>query len=363
MKKNLLLSVLIVCGMQVAVGQTVQKVLIEEHTGAWCGYCPEGALFLNNILTNQPNAIAAAIHDGDGMYNATGGVIAAFYSPAYPQATINRNSDPISRSAWAGAVNTALQQTPEVAVSIDSAGYNFSTRTLTVKVKATFLVNAAGNLRFNVYLTEDDVTGTGSGYNQVNYYNSTVGHAFYGMGNPIIGYVHNHVFRDALGGAWGTASVIPTSVTAGEEFTHTYTKVIPASWDINNMHIIGMVNLHGTTLRPTLNSEEVPFSLATGLLPSYMNGDMNLDVYPNPVSARSTISFSLNETGHVKLEVYSLTGQKIRVLADDVTNSGLHSMYWDGTDASGSPLANGLYVLRLTNDTGASIARRVMVSH
>jgi hypothetical protein len=197
----------------------------------------------------------------------------------------------------------------------------------------------------------------------VNYFNGTSGHPCQGLGNPIVGYVHNHVFRDGLGGAWGTATIIPTTVTAGQEFTHTYTKVISSTWDINNMHIIGMVNLHGTSTRPTLNAEEVPFSIATALTPAFVDGNLNMDISPNPVSDRTTIGFTVNETGNVKLEVYSLGGQKIRVLADEVTNSGLHTVYWDGADAAGAPLANGVYLLRLRTESGASISKRVVVAH
>jgi hypothetical protein len=366
MKKNLLLTGLLLGFMQLASAQTLQKVVIEEFTGAWCGYCPDGATILDNILTNQPNAIGVSVHNSDAMQNGTGSLITNFYSPAFPQATINRSGAPISRGSWTNAVSVALQATPVVSVSIDSAGYDFQTRALTVKVKATFLSDYTGTMRMNVLLTEDDVTGTGSGYDQVNYFNSTVGSPYYGLGNPIVGFVHNHVFRASGGNAWGSASVIPSSVATGEEFSKTYSIILGANWDINNMHIVGTVNHFtgsGMNQRSILNAEEVPFSIATALNPSVLNGDLSLEIAPNPVSGRSTIGFSVNEAGRVQLEVFSLTGQKIRVLADDFTNTGMHSVYWDGTDASGSALANGLYLLRLRTESGATISKRVMVNN
>jgi hypothetical protein len=361
MKKTLLALLLTAATMPLLQAQAVQKVLVEEYTGAWCGYCPDGALILEDVLNANPNAIAASVHNSDAMYNSIGGTMQSFYNPAYPQATINRNSAPISRGAWASAVNTALQKSPVVAVSIDSAGFDIGTRTLKVKIKATFLRDTTGQMRFNMYLTEDDVVGSGSGYDQVNYYNSTSGHPLQGLGNPILNYQHNHVFRDAAGGAWGTNGVIPSTVTAGEDFWHTYTKVIPVGWDINNMHIIGMVNHHGTTMRPTLNAEEVPFSFATSIFGGSAATGLEMEIYPNPLQTRSTIGFNLTESGHVMLEVYSVTGQKVRVLANDVTNSGMHTMYWDGMDQSGSPVADGLYIVRLSTEAGGSISKRIMV--
>lgn len=365
MKRNLLLTVFAVGCLQFAFGQSIQKVVIEEFTGAWCGYCPEGAGIMEDILLANPNTIGSSVHNSDAMQNGTGSLIVNFYSPAFPQAVINRSGPPISRGAWSGAVSSALQATPVVAVSIDSAGYNFGTRVLTVKVKATFLTDYAGSMRMNLLLTEDNVTGTGSGYNQVNYFNSTVGSPYYGLGNPIVGYVHNHVFRAAGANAWGATNVIPATVTAGEEFSRTFTMTLSSGWDINNMHIIGTVNMFGTTMttRQILNAEEVPFSVATALNPGAGADGLDMEVSPNPISSRSTIGFSLNEAGRIQLEVFSLVGQKIRVLADDVTNAGMHTVYWDGTDASGAPLANGLYLLRLRTESGATITKRVMVSH
>jgi Outer membrane protein Omp28 len=363
MKRGLLVALLLMVGMQMLNAQTIQKVLVEEFTGAWCGYCPQGALILEDVLAQHPNAIAASVHDGDAMYNAVGGSIQGFYNPAYPQATINRQGAPISRGNWNSAVTTALQKSPIVAVSIDSAGFDVGTRTLKVKVKATFLRDTIGQLRFNVYLTEDGVVGSGSGYDQVNYANTTVGSPLFGLGDPILNYTHNHVFRDGLGGAWGTNGIIGNSASAGQDFFHTYTKVIPSTWNIANMHIIGMVNLYGGALRPTLNAEEVPFSFATSIESGSLSDVMSMQVFPNPLQARSTISFDLVETGHMVLEVYSLTGQKVNVLVDDITNAGMHSAYWDGSDREGRPVSNGVYILRLSTASGANISRRIMVNH
>jgi Outer membrane protein Omp28 len=363
MKKTLLFLSLLGCFGGFSFAQSIQKVLIEEHTGAWCGYCPDGALILHDVLTQHPNAIAAAVHNGDGMYNSIGGVIQGFYSPSYPQATINRNGAPVSRGTWNAAVTSALQKSPVVAISIDSAGYDVGTRKLKVKLKATFLRDTMGLLRFNMYLTEDGVTGTGASFDQANYSNGTVGSPLYGLGNPILNYTHNHVFRDALGGAWGTNNFIADSVYAGEDYFITYTKTLPAAWNPANMHIIGMVNMHGSTVRPTLNAEEVPFSFATGFAQGPAAAGLSLQVYPNPLETRSTISFNLLETGHVVVDVYSLTGQKIAILADDITNAGMHSVYWDGSDAAGRPVANGMYILRLTTASGARAMHRILVNH
>jgi Outer membrane protein Omp28/FlgD Ig-like domain len=343
--------------------QSMQKVIIEKHTGAWCGYCPDGALIMDDILTASPNAIGVAMHNGDGMYNSIAGTVQGFYSPAYPQATINRQGAPISRGAWQSAVNLALQKEPVVAVSIDSAGYEASTRTLKVKVKATFLRDTTGMLRFNMYLLEDGVTGTGSSFNQVNYFNTTSGHPLQGLGNPIVNYVHNNVFRDAAGGAWGNGGFIPSTVLAGESYFLTYTKVLSANWNTANMRIVAMVNMHGSTLRPILNAEVVPFSFATSFEGDPSAAGLELSIYPNPLQSRSTISFNLAEAGRVVIDVHNMAGQLVTTIGDDITNAGMHSVIWDGNDQAGRPVSNGLYLVRLKTEAGGQIAKRVLVNH
>lgn len=364
MRKKLLflLSVVTIWASSLSA-QSLQKVVIEEFTGAWCGYCPDGALILEDILTQQPNAIGVSIHNGDAMYNSTGGLIESFFNPAFPQAVFNRNGAAISRGSWAGAANTALLGNPVVTVSIDSAGYNPTSRTLKVKVKAHFLRDTTGMLRLNVFLTEDDVTGTGTGYNQVNYYNGTSGHPYQGAGNPIVGFVHNHVFRDALGTAWGLNGSLPDSVFAGEDYTYTFTRTFASTstWDITQMHIIGLVHMHGSPTRPILNAEEVPFSLATSMTGQVDQG-LAVEVYPNPMRERCTIGFQVPTSGRVQVELFDLAGKRLRTLADDFANSGMHTVYFDGNDAAGQPLPQGLYLVRLRTEDGGSVAQRLMLA-
>jgi hypothetical protein len=56
-----------------------KKVLIEEFTGAWCGYCVDGAYIVETIVAaNSGKAIGVSIHQGDGMqislYNTLDGI-------------------------------------------------------------------------------------------------------------------------------------------------------------------------------------------------------------------------------------------------------------------------------------------------
>ena len=67
------------------------------------------------------------------------------------------------------------------------------------------------------------------------------------------------------------------------------------------------------------------------------------DPFPTPFNAEVTIPFALAEAGSVRLAVYNLMGQQVRVLADEWVGAGAHSMRWDGRTAVGVEAASGVY--------------------
>ena len=65
--------------------------------------------------------------------------------------------------------------------------------------------------------------------------------------------------------------------------------------------------------------------------------------FPTPFNAEVTIPFALVEAGPVRLSIYNLMGQSIRVLADGWTEAGAHRVRWDGRTAAGTEAASGVY--------------------
>ena len=158
-------------------------------------------------------------------------------------------------------MTTYLAGVSSVTVSFDSVLYNNVTRQIDVYLKAMFTGTVSGDIRFNCIIIEDSVVGTGSGYNQVNAYNTTAGHTYYGAGNPIVGLPHRYVARDFLGGTWGTSGVIPASVNFGSVATYHYSYTVPANFDEQKISLVGLVSLYsasGVTNRPILNADYWP---------------------------------------------------------------------------------------------------------
>ncbi len=69
--------------------------------------------------------------------------------------------------------------------------------------------------------------------------------------------------------------------------------------------------------------------------------------YPNPFNPTTTISFGLPKDSQVKVEVYNLLGQKVKVLFNGLAKAGYKSLIWDGKDNAGKPVSSGVYFYRI----------------
>ena len=85
------------------------------------------------------------------------------------------------------------------------------------------------------------------------------------------------------------------------------------------------------------------------------------DPFPTPFNAEVTIPFALAEAGPVRLAVYNLMGQQVRVLADGWLADGAHRVRWDGRTAAGVEAASGVYWAMLQAGTNVQTAKLVLI--
>ncbi len=239
-----------------------KKVVVEKQTGAWCQYCPGGIEAFDNIHKQYPeDAILMAYHQGDQMAVTEQETIrAAGYWGGYPSATVNR-SDAIQThpATVASQIGNYVGRTSIVDVRLKSVNFNAGSRSLQVEVEARFFANHTGEKRFNLIVVEDSVTGSGTGYDQVNAYNNDANSKWYKKGNPIKNFYHRHVVRKLLGGAWGAANSLPNSVQAGDVKTYTFSSKLDNTWKPERMYLVAMVaefDNDATKARTILNAEE-----------------------------------------------------------------------------------------------------------
>jgi hypothetical protein len=69
--------------------------------------------------------------------------------------------------------------------------------------------------------------------------------------------------------------------------------------------------------------------------------------YPNPFNPNTNITFSVPGPSDVRIMIYNMLGQEVRVLFAGQLNSGTQTLPFDGKDQSGRVLASGIYIYRM----------------
>ena len=225
-----------------AHAQNLQNVLVEQYTGAGFLFDPDGHVILEQVIAANPNnIIPLSIHSADDMQNADGLTLQTFYSGTFPAATFNRTGGAVSRSTWPLEAALHLANSPDATVDILNVSYDANSRQLTATVRTNFINATNGDFRLNIYISEDHVSGTGPGYDQANFFDTQAGHTYFGAGNPIIGYDHRYVFRAAVDGPWGITGTIPSSPSAGSDYSKALSYTLPATFDEYEIYIIGIL--------------------------------------------------------------------------------------------------------------------------
>jgi hypothetical protein len=84
-------------------------------------------------------------------------------------------------------------------------------------------------------------------------------------------------------------------------------------------------------------------------------------VSPNPSRHGCEIAFSLAREGEVALEIFDVTGRRVRVITRGPASAGAHQARWDGRDMGGTRAGPGLYFATLTIP-GARLVARFVIS-
>ena len=96
------------------------------------------------------------------------------------------------------------------------------------------------------------------------------------------------------------------------------------------------------------NTDEIPM-LVAGDVTSLENDKKQpqgyaLYNYPNPFNPQTTIVYYLPQTQNVRIEAFTLTGQRLVILENGLKEAGKHKILWDFHNNN---LAGGLYYIRL----------------
>jgi flagellar hook assembly protein FlgD len=92
-----------------------------------------------------------------------------------------------------------------------------------------------------------------------------------------------------------------------------------------------------------------------------------LQNYPNPFNSSTTIRLripydkSAMFAPRVKLEVFNILGQSVKVLKNEVMQPGNYAITWNGTDETGRAVASGIYFCKCSHVETADIIKMSLV--
>lgn len=352
-----------------------KKVLIEEFTGTWCQFCPDGEVIVEGIVATYPNQVVAMGNHGGSSTEPMDygdGIEDAFNVPGFPTAMVDRflfpneSAIPHSRSQWPS--NTVSRFTSYCPLDIEIVPeLDMNTRTITANIKVKFTdYTPKIPLAWHVFYVEDSVTG-GAAYNQVNAYNTQFGHPYYAKGDPIVGYVHRRVQRANPNGIFGT-ELFPASIQGnpGDSVELTSTYFVPVGQDIEQYSIVAAVSYNGALLteKEILNSNEV---MATDTVVEIIDTTTSIrqpsiaveigEVFPSPIVETAQFETNLSQATEGRISLMTLKGEEVIRIAEGTLMAGKQVYLIDATE-----LANGTYVLSVQTSRGV-YARQVQVRH
>ncbi len=110
--------------------------------------------------------------------------------------------------------------------------------------------------------------------------------------------------------------------------------------DGNDHQGLGIVNFSpflDELYNPTTKIEELESASVNDFV---LNG-----MYPNPFRGEMNISFKIGKIYPIKIRIFNLLGQEIRIFNKKYYQPGSYQIIWDGKDSIGRKVATGIYIL------------------
>jgi len=335
-----------------------RHVVIEEGTGTWCGWCPRGAVAMEDMTNDASRSkfIGIAVHNGDPMTVAAYDAGAGF--SGFPGMNVNRKllGESVSTASMQSLYDQEVVEPTNSDISVVGtydAGGNIS-----IDVTATFAATVNSEHRLAAVLVENGVTG-GSGYEQTNYYDGGGSGALSGggiadwttAGDPVPAamMVYDHVGRVLYGTYDGQTGSITLPATASSSQTQSFSGSV-GSMNPANLKVVGMIINSATG--EIMNANETDLLLVGIGENDFVN---SFNVYPNPANSNANIAFDLTETADVNITVTNMMGQTIYV--NTLSNvSGAQNI-----NLNANNMANGMYFVNLEVN-GNVVTKKLSIS-
>lgn len=229
-----------------------QKVLLEDYTGTWCGYCPRMVTIVDYFTAYSDRIIPIAIHcqgspSDPWAYEFASDMIKPenYNANGQPKGKFNRIYDvdqmqgmypcPNDPSVYIEQVLPYLNQSAKLGLGIDSS---LNGTDLKINVKVGFAVDELEDARLVVNLIED-----GLKHNQINFFaggsqNCDPDYDYTSMPNPAPNFPQEHVLLKSYTDIYG--DVIPQNEIAnGNVWSREFNVQLPDN--VNNPENLSIV--------------------------------------------------------------------------------------------------------------------------
>ena len=321
--------------------------ILEEFTGATCGYCPGGHNRVQQALAGT-NTIWAAHHAGfntDALTCSANQAYTFFYndggSTYAPAMMIDRyhgaadEPGPVTSVYAVDGIQQYLAEVNSVpcflTLNVDGINYDASSRTFSGTVTGHFtsqIYNA--NTRLTLMVAEDSNIMAQTDYST-------------GYAQTIPDYMHMHAIRATLTDIWGDA----IDVNADGDFTYTLNATLPSNLKAWRCRVIAIVSdrnaadpnacaVMQAATTANLNAPYVGISEAN---------EVSLNAYPNPATDHLTVEAGSNIS---EICIYNALGQKV------YSNNSINAEYFV---VNTSDMAAGMYMIAIRTDKGVASQR------
>ena len=330
---------------------TNRTILLEEFTGAACGYCPAGYDRIHEAIHNRNDVTMVAHHAGYGTDGLSCGASSAMtyfyndggstYAPAYMLDRTHLSAEdpgPVMGIGNVSSISSFLDAAAEIPcfldLNINNLNYSNSNRSLTGTINGHFKTSDAygSNTRLQIYLLEDSTMMTQTDYNNTPQSRTDYRH-------------YNAVRASIVGDNWGVA-VTPD---ANGDFSYNINYTVPNSSKAHRCHIVAFVYNYNSS-----NPNDCKVNNAvgsTGYFPAdyvgidEVSSNVVLNVFPNP--ATNYVNVVANEE-IANVTIMNAMGQTV------YSNNNVEG---ESININTSDFAAGIYMVTVKTNNGISTKR------
>ena len=233
---------------EAAVTSRVNKVVAEELTGSWCGWCVRGIVALDETKKAHPEQfIAIAVHGNDFLESPeyTDYIAGLIGSSGYPNSVVNRDRNTAGDPEYIPVRFEQKASAPiEGYVTLETGGEDgLYEATAKVALNSNGL---DGRYRMAYAIVENDVYEEGnSNYVQHNSYaggaNGEMG-GYENLPDYITDFHFQDVARGTIGDPSGIEGSLPLRMDAGREYVTTESFTLPETvLNVDNVYIVAML--------------------------------------------------------------------------------------------------------------------------